>query len=142
MACATASELESAMELAGTSTELAPGKLQDSAPIAAEPVVNGKAHKLSKRTSDLKAYARSKVSNSPAELPNVDGRSLIARRFRDIARAILVDQQGGEGVSEVRLTFKSMPSCAARWCASRSASESLASRKALGRRSATYCAPV
>ena len=66
-------------------------------------IVNGKPHKLGKRTSDPKAYARSRVSNSPAELPNVDGRSLIARRFRDIARAILVDHQGGEAISEVCL---------------------------------------
>ena len=85
-----------AMVLVGTSMELANGKLQGSAP---HPGGNGG---LGKRTSDP-AYAKSKVSNSLTELPNVDGRSLIARRFRDIARAILVDHKDGEGVSEVRL---------------------------------------
>jgi hypothetical protein len=82
------------MEFAETSMELAAGKLEDSAP---------RPGGLGKRSADPKAYARSKVSNSRDELPNVDGRSLIARRFRDIARSILIDHQGGEGVSEVRL---------------------------------------
>ena len=35
-------------------------------------------------------------------LPNVDGRSLIARRFRDIQTAIVIDQ-GGDDLSEARL---------------------------------------
>ncbi len=36
-------------------------------------------------------------------LPNVDGRSLIARRFRDIQTAIVIDQGGAEQLSEARL---------------------------------------
>jgi hypothetical protein len=54
---------------------------------------------------DTKVYARSKLSNGSdgAVLPNVDGRSLIARRFRDISRAIIVDQGKEAKCSEVRL---------------------------------------
>jgi hypothetical protein len=35
-------------------------------------------------------------------LPGVDGRSLVARRYRDIASAILVDQGGEDQCSESR----------------------------------------
>jgi hypothetical protein len=35
-------------------------------------------------------------------LPDVDGRSVIARRYRDITRAILVDQGGVDQCSESR----------------------------------------
>jgi hypothetical protein len=36
-------------------------------------------------------------------LPNVDGRSLIARRYRDIMSAIASDQGGADRLSETRL---------------------------------------
>jgi hypothetical protein len=42
------------------------------------------------------------VSNGRDVLPNVDGRSLLARRYRDIASAILVDQGGADQCSESR----------------------------------------
>jgi hypothetical protein len=48
-----------------------------------------------------KPTACSRVSNGHDLLPNIDGRSIIARRYRDISFAILVDQ-GGENVSESR----------------------------------------
>jgi hypothetical protein len=35
-------------------------------------------------------------------LPNVDGRTFIARRYRDIANAILIDQGGADRCSESR----------------------------------------
>jgi hypothetical protein len=44
-----------------------------------------------------------RVLNHRAELPNVDGRNMMARRYREIARAVLVDHKGGEDVSEVHL---------------------------------------
>ncbi len=49
-----------------------------------------------------KKHARSKVTNGTdgCVLPNVDGRSLIARRFRDISSAILADQGGESQCSE------------------------------------------
>ncbi len=50
-----------------------------------------------------KAHARSKVSNGSNVLPGVDGRTLIARRFRDIAAAICRDQGGEDRCTEARL---------------------------------------
>jgi hypothetical protein len=50
-----------------------------------------------------KAQARSRVSNGRELLPNVDGRSLVARRYRDIMSAIASDQGGVDRLSEARL---------------------------------------
>ncbi|HZV03632.1 MAG TPA: hypothetical protein VE999_00950 [Gemmataceae bacterium] len=51
----------------------------------------------------LKPEARSRVTNGADILPGVDGRSMTARRYRDISSAIIADQ-GGEGrLSEARL---------------------------------------
>ena len=36
-------------------------------------------------------------------LPNVDGRSIIARRFRDIISAMIADQGGADQCSEARI---------------------------------------
>jgi hypothetical protein len=49
-----------------------------------------------------KAHGRSRVSNGNKALPDTDGRLRIARRFRDIANFILVDQGGIEQCSESR----------------------------------------
>jgi hypothetical protein len=54
------------------------------------------------RAADRKAYGRAKISNDVELLPDVDGRTLIARRYRDIVAAILVDQGGEERCSESR----------------------------------------
>jgi hypothetical protein len=43
-----------------------------------------------------KAQARSRLSNGRDVLPNVDGRSLVARRYRDIMCAVASDQGGAE----------------------------------------------
>src|SRR5271169_2461375 len=45
---------------------------------------------------------RSRISNGHDVLPNVDGRSTIARRYRDITTAIIVDQGGVDQCSESR----------------------------------------
>jgi hypothetical protein len=50
-----------------------------------------------------KAQARSRLSNGRDLLPNVDGRSLVARRYRDIVYAVASDQGGAEHLSEARL---------------------------------------
>jgi hypothetical protein len=50
-----------------------------------------------------KAQARSRLSNGRDVLPNVDGRSLVARRYRDIVCAVASDQGGVEQLSEARL---------------------------------------
>ena len=49
-----------------------------------------------------KSKGRSAVSNGRDVLPNIDGRSVIARRYRDITSAILVDQGGADQCSESR----------------------------------------
>jgi hypothetical protein len=49
-----------------------------------------------------KAEARSRISNGRDLLPGIDGRSTVARRYRDIAGAILVDQGGINHCSESR----------------------------------------
>ena len=49
------------------------------------------------------AVARSRVSNGKDVLPGIDGRSLLARRYRDIAGAVLADQAGAKQCSEARL---------------------------------------
>ena len=50
-----------------------------------------------------KSKARSRVTNGADVLPDVDGRSAVARRFRDIATAIAIDQGGADSLSEARL---------------------------------------
>ena len=49
-----------------------------------------------------KSHARSRVSNGKDLLPGVDGRSLIARRYRDISFAIFADAGGIDQCSEAR----------------------------------------
>ena len=49
-----------------------------------------------------KSHARSRVSNGRDVLPNIDGRSLIARRYRDIVTAVVGDQGGIGHCSESR----------------------------------------
>jgi hypothetical protein len=49
------------------------------------------------------AQARSRLSNGRDVLPDVDGRSIIARRYRDIVAALVSDQGGAEHLSEARL---------------------------------------
>jgi hypothetical protein len=73
------------MESVGMPGESAPRKLVSSKPVRGR-----------------KVYGRSAVSNGTDTLPDVDGRTIIARRYRDITRAILVDQGGVEHCSESR----------------------------------------
>ena len=53
--------------------------------------------------ADLKPQGRSRISNGRELLPNVDGRSMVARRYRDIAAQIVADQGGAERMSEARM---------------------------------------
>jgi hypothetical protein len=46
--------------------------------------------------------AKSRVSNGTQVLPGVDGRSLVARRYRDITSAVIADQGGLARMSEAR----------------------------------------
>jgi hypothetical protein len=61
-------------------------------------------HKLprSRPVEGRKKHGRSRVGNGRDLLPDIDGRSIIARRYREISSAILVDQGGVEQCSESR----------------------------------------
>ena len=48
------------------------------------------------------ATNRARITNGKTRLPNVDGRSAWARRFRDITRAYASDQGGDDCLSEAR----------------------------------------
>lgn len=50
-----------------------------------------------------KSKGRSSITNGHDILPDIDGRSVIARRYKDITRAIVVDQGGADQCSESRL---------------------------------------
>jgi hypothetical protein len=49
-----------------------------------------------------KAEARSRVTNGADILPGIDGRSTIARRYRDLCAALASDQGGADRMSECR----------------------------------------
>lgn len=49
-----------------------------------------------------KPVARSRVTNGADVLAGIDGRSAVARRYRDILAALVADQGGFEGMSEAR----------------------------------------
>lgn len=49
-----------------------------------------------------KPEARSRVTNGADILPGIDGRSLMARRYRDIVAALASDQGGADRMSEAR----------------------------------------
>ena len=46
---------------------------------------------------------KSRLTTAPVLLANVDGRTTVARRYRDIATAIATDQGGADRLSETRL---------------------------------------
>ena len=69
---------------------------------------------------------RSRLTNGTALLPDIDGRSAIARRFKDIASGILADQGGADQCSELRLQL------ARRFAAAAVLAEQLESRLANG----------
>src|SRR5215471_14249443 len=46
---------------------------------------------------------RSRITNGRDVLPDIDGRSAMARRFKDIMSAVLTDQGGADQCSESRL---------------------------------------
>ena len=50
-----------------------------------------------------KPTARSRVTNHADLLPNCDGRSIVARRYRDILAAVIVDQGGLDRMAEARV---------------------------------------
>lgn len=59
-------------------------------------------HAESLTVAPRKPTARSRVTNGKDVLPDVDGRSAVARRYRDITGAIVADQGGAAQCSESR----------------------------------------
>jgi hypothetical protein len=55
-----------------------------------------------RRAADPAVYGRTRIANHTDVLPGIDGRNLIARRYRDIADAIALDQGGEDQCSESR----------------------------------------
>ena len=50
-----------------------------------------------------KPTARSRVSNGRDLLANIDGRTMLARRYRDVVAAVASDQGGADQLSEARM---------------------------------------
>ena len=57
----------------------------------------------SRPTQNRKPHGRSRLTNKQDLLPGVDGRTVIYRRFRDIASQVALDQGGLDQLSEARL---------------------------------------
>ena len=60
-------------------------------------------NKTNAATTQRAPSARSRVSNGRDILPGVDGRSPLARRYRDLVSALVVDQGGADRMSEARV---------------------------------------
>ena len=52
------------------------------------------------RASNPKVYGRTKIANDSEWLPDCDGRTLIAKRYREKVKALLVDHGGADQCSE------------------------------------------
>jgi hypothetical protein len=50
----------------------------------------------------MKPEGRSRVSNGTSLLSGIDGRSIVARRYRDIIAAVVADQGGAGTMAEAR----------------------------------------
>jgi hypothetical protein len=57
----------------------------------------------STRLAARKPEAKSRVSNGSDVLPNVDGRTVLTRRYRDIAGALVADAGGADSCSETKI---------------------------------------
>jgi hypothetical protein len=57
----------------------------------------------SRPVQSRKSHGRSRLTNKKDLLPGVDGRTVIYRRFRDIASQVAIDQGGVNRLSEARL---------------------------------------
>ena len=58
-----------------------------------------------KRAKDRKAHGRSRISNHTALLPDVNGNSRQARRFRDLVNAFIIDLGGVDLCSEIKIAL-------------------------------------
>jgi hypothetical protein len=67
------------------------------------PIVVGGKSPHSRPIQNRKPHGRSRLTNKKDLLPGVDGRTVIYRRFRDIASQVALDQGGLDQLSEARL---------------------------------------
>ena len=67
------------------------------------PIVVGGKSPLSRPIQNRKPHGRSRLTNKKDLLPGVDGRTVVYRRFRDIASQVALDQGGLDQLSEARL---------------------------------------
>jgi hypothetical protein len=73
-----------------------------------------------------KSKARSRISNGKEVLPGIDGRSALARRYRDITAALIADMGGVARMSEARMQL------CRRFAAQSVQAENLEARLAMG----------
>ena len=67
------------------------------------PIVVGGKSPHSRPIQNRKPHGRSRLTNKKDLLPGVDGRTVVYRRFRDIASQVALDQGGLDQLSEARL---------------------------------------
>ena len=67
------------------------------------PIVVGGKSPHSRPIQNRKPHGRSRLTNKKDLLPGVDGRTVVYRRFRDIASQVALDQGGIDQLSEARL---------------------------------------
>ena len=67
------------------------------------PIVVGGKSPHSRPIQNRKPHGRSRLTNKRDLLPGVDGRTVVYRRFRDIASQVALDQGGLDQLSEARL---------------------------------------
>jgi hypothetical protein len=67
------------------------------------PLTKRKPRAPTARAKDVQKYTRSRISNHVDLLPNVDGNSSQARRFRDLVHAFIADMGGIDLCSQIRL---------------------------------------
>jgi hypothetical protein len=67
------------------------------------PIIVGGKSPHSRPIQNRKPHGRSRLTNKKDLLPGVDGRTVVYRRFRDIASQVALDQGGLDQLSEARL---------------------------------------
>ena len=67
------------------------------------PIVVGGKSPRSRPIQNRKPHGRSRLTNKKDLLPGVDGRTVVYRRFRDIASQVALDQGGLDQLTEARL---------------------------------------
>ncbi len=72
---------------------------------ATRPLTKRKPIPPTARADDAHKYTRSRITNHRDLLPNVDGNSWQARRFKDLVRAFIADMGGIDLCSEIKINL-------------------------------------